>query len=77
MKLLIKLRKKLWFPYKFKLLRNKYIEELDIRPRDEIWDRLQQEKRNLIEAERRMDLSEQQKYKHIIETLNWIINDES
>jgi len=72
---IVKIRKKLWFPTKFKLLRRKYINEMNVRPRSEIWDRLQEEKANLIQAQMGIDGDEVKKHETIINTLNWIIND--
>ena len=45
---------------------------MGVRPRAEIWDRLQEEIASLIEAERGMDPNEQLRIKSIINTLEWL-----
>ncbi len=68
----IRLRKKLWLPIKYKLLRQDYINEMNVRPRTEIWDRLQMEKAALIKAKTGLDNSEVARCETIINTLEWV-----
>jgi len=77
MKLFIKLRKWMWLPTKYKLLRKKYIKEQGMRTDAEIWDKIQDIKKKQIDSERGIDMREQDKYRIILETLHWITNDSS
>ena len=75
--LFIKIRKLTWLPIKFWLTRNKIINGIEMRSNKEIYERIKEEKTNLLRAERKevKDPYEIDRYQTILNTLNWIVND--
>ena len=71
---LIRLRKWLWLPIKYKFLRWKYIDDSEQRPVDEVWDRLQKTKELKLISEKGLDQKETYKYEVQINLLNWLLN---
>ena len=74
---LIKLRKWLWLPIKYKLLRKKYIKETKMRPKSEIWDLRESAIQLKILSEKGLDQQQTHKYEVQIELLNWILCDKA
>ena len=72
---LIKLRKWFWLPIKYKLLRKKYIKEMTLRPKDEIWDRYQDTLSRKVISQRGLDQKETYRYEVEINLFKWLTND--
>ena len=75
-KSLIQFRKVTWLPVKFFIKKTRLLFGMSAKSKREVYNRLLKENENLLAAERKRisDLREIEKFKTIINTLEWFLN---